>query len=164
MASEESWGEETVALGKRAELDRDEPKERRGRRLRLPSRGMPLGAAATIMALGTLLIAFPAGPGSRPALIRESANTAPKAVAVPLPPPRGQSAHVPAPVPERQLEHRKREAEKVVAPVVEEAEPQAPAPAPAPEPQPEPIPGPVPEPGPPPTAPKPTPPAVEFGL
>jgi len=173
--TEQTWADDTVALGGREEPAPPEPGPPRPLRGRaaLPSRRLVLsgaGAAVLIAGIAALLGGdSDSKPETRPAPIRAVADPAPS---IPIEPPthpgRREDQRAPAPAlkrqPEGKLEQREREP-TASRPAHELDTPPAPDPAPVPAVV-EPAPAPELSPAPPAPArpPAPTPPAVEFGL
>lgn len=175
MATEQEWGEDTVALGRRAG-EPEGPAAVRGAKLRMP---WPSGRLVAVGLAGIavlVIVATSIGGGSEPAKapVPGDPAAAPKDAAKPAGQPRQRGARrTPDSALERRrkpkLERRKREPDRASAPSHER--PAAPAPEPIAEPAPE-APGsaeapPVAEgePQAPPAPPlRPTPPSVEFGM
>lgn len=176
MATEQDWGEDTVALG-RETAESEEPAPARGPKPRMPrpsGRLIAVGLAGIVV----LVIAASIGGGSEPAgaPVRADAIASPKVAAKPAGQPRQPGARrAPDSALKRRrkpkLERRKREPHRASAPSHERPAPPAPEPIAEPAPEvvaaPEPPPVAEPEPQPAPAAPvptRPTPPSVEFGM
>jgi hypothetical protein len=157
MSAGQSWGADTVALGRKAGSEESPPEPRRGRvsRPKLPRprpRALALGSLALAVVVA-LIATLGGGTKSRPALIRKVADPAPTVV---VKPPMRMRRRKPRPASKPHI-YRKRAGR-----LEDEREPKASATSQEPD-APEVVPEAVAVPSPSPTL-APTPPSVEFGM